>query len=124
MIEENNQNNNEVTNHTSKFSKEEIEKGRTMSIVSYLSILVLIPYFSERNNKYVVFHAKQGMNLFIYEILLYAIDNIVSGFLPAIGFIAYIGLMFLFVLSILSIVYVINGEARELPILEKIKIIR
>lgn len=123
--EDNNQENgNELKNYTSLFTKEEIESGRTMSIISYISVLVLIPYFNKGKNKYVDWHAKQGMNIFIYEALLFCFDKIISPFLPGIGFLGYIGIVFLTILSLISIIYVISGEARELPIIDKIKIIR
>ena len=124
MKESDENNNNELKDYTSNFTKEDIEKGRTMAILCYLSILVLIPYFSKKKNPYVNFHAKQGMNILIYEVMLYAFDNIVSKISPGIGFLAYIGILFLIVLSLLAIINVISGEARELPIIEKIKIIK
>ena len=38
-----------------------------MGIIAYFSLLALIPYFCEKKNKFVVYHAKQGMNLLIFE---------------------------------------------------------
>ena len=48
---------NDVKDQTSEFTKEEIDNGKGMAILSYIGILVLIPYFAEKNNKFVVFHS-------------------------------------------------------------------
>ena len=48
---------------TNEYDKKEIENGKVMAILAYLGILCLIPYFAEKDNKYVRFHAIQGLNL-------------------------------------------------------------
>jgi uncharacterized membrane protein len=116
--------NNDLPNYTSMFTKDQIEKGKVMGIISYISVIALVVYFLEKNNPYVQFHAKQGLNLFIYEAIFYSADAILSGFLPFFGFIAYIGEIALAVLSLFGIVYAINGEARGLPVIDKIAIVK
>ena len=121
----NNQNNNiDFEDHTKEYSQEEIKAGRVMSILAYLSILALIPFFMERKNKYVVFHAKQGMNLFIYEAILYMIDSVTESFMPALSFVAYFFELVFLVYSMVGIIYVVRNSARDLPYLSKIKIIK
>lgn len=118
---------NDVDDHTSEFTKEEIENGKGMAVLSYIGILCLIPYFAEKNNKYVIFHAKEGLNLF----LLSVIAGTVSSFLVLIPLLGLILVIVPFavsimqiVLMVLGIVNVANGQAKELPIINKFKIIK
>lgn len=103
-----------------------------MAIIAYISILSLIPFFVERNNKYVVYHAKQGLNLFIIEVLAYfasVIASFILIFIPILGWLVagllYLGVVaFTITLSIMGIVDVCSGKAKELPIINKLKIIK
>ena len=123
---------------TADYSKEEIENGKLMALLSYIGILALIPYFAEKENKYVRFHAIQGLNLLIINLVVSAASFVVAivatvlFIIPVIGwilgFLLYlvIGLVpvGLFVISILGIVYSLQGNAKELPIVNQIKFIK
>ena len=119
----------DVKDETDSFDKKDIESGKVMAILSYLGILVLIPYFAEKNNKYVAYHAKQGLNLFIIEIIAsfaFSIFSVIFGLIiffivPIIG--AALSLASLG-LTIIGIVNVCNGKAKELPVINKFKIIK
>jgi uncharacterized membrane protein len=99
------------------FSEKEKEDGKVMAILSYISLLSLIPYFTEKENKWVRFHAIQGVNLLIIEAIFMVIGMI--GWV--IGWICNIIVL---VLSIIGIVNVCNGETKELPIVGGIKFIK
>lgn len=133
MREEDNNNNGNQNNqdykidfedHTKEFTQEEIKSGKVMSILAYMSILSLIPFFMEKKNRYVVFNAKQGLNLFIYEAILYMIDSVTASFMPALSFIAYFFELLLIVYSLVGIIYVVSNQARELPFLKRISFIK
>ena len=56
--------------YTNKFTSEEIKRGKLLSIISYFGVLSLIPFLTS-NNKYVLYHSKQGIRLtLIYTVLL------------------------------------------------------
>lgn len=130
-MEQNNQKKNifeDVKDDTELFDKNDIESGKVMAILSYIGILCLIPFFAEKNNKYVIYHAKQGLNLFVLEIIASAA---VSMFSIILFFLFFIGGLIGFAvsglslaLSVIGIVNVCNGKAKELPIVNKIKIIK
>ena len=119
---------NDVKDDSNSFDKKDIEAGKGMGILSYLGFLVLIPYFSEKNNKYVIYHAKQGLNLFIIEVICGIAIGIVGSLLWRLWFIVnLIDTIFgiaAFALSIIGIINVCNGKAKELPVINKIKIIK
>ena len=111
------------------------QQNSVMGILSYLSILCLIPLLTEKNDPYVQYHAKQGTNLFIIEAIVGIAGGILTGilnFIPFIGgFLSGIlgfatGVLSLcfFVLSILGIVNACNGEMKPLPVIEKIQLIK
>ena len=55
---------------TAEYKKEDIEKGKLMAVLSYIGILVVIPYFAEKENKFVRFHAIQGLNLLLINLIV------------------------------------------------------
>lgn len=114
---------NDVKDDSKSFTKKDIEDGRLMSILCYIGFFVLIPYFSDDNNKYVKYHAKQGINLFIWEIIIgiaisffnFAFVSDVLDFVFGLGALA---------LSAIGIINVLNGKAKELPVINKLKIVK
>ena len=119
----------DVKDETDSFDKKDIESGKVMAILSYLGILVLIPYFAEKNNKYVAYHAKQGLNLFIIEIIAsfaFSIFTAIFGLLLffVVGILGAALSLASLALTIIGIVNVCNGKARELPVINKFKIIK
>ena len=58
-----------IKDETSNFDEKDIKDNKVMGVLSYCSFLVLIPYFSNKDSKYVEYHASQGMNLLIVNII-------------------------------------------------------
>jgi len=129
--------------------KSEIESGKGMAVLSYIGILALIPYFAEKKNKYVRFHAVQGINIMLILVGWTIIASIISGVITSaltagcvswwftgstgtcnpglaslISFILWLPSMVIGILCIIGIVNAASGKAKELPILGKIKIIK
>jgi uncharacterized membrane protein len=116
---------------TSEYDKKDIENGKLMSVLAYLGILCLIPYFVEKDNKFVRYHVIQGINLFFYTLIYsvaFGIVSVVLVFIPFLGWmiIMLLGLIsYVFLaLSIWGIVYVFQEKAKELPIINKYKLIQ
>ena len=102
------------------FSAKEKEDGKLMAILSYVGVLSLVPYLAEKDNKWVRYHAIQGVNLFIIEVIFYIIRVI-----PILGWIVgWLGSIVTLVISIIGIINACNGETKELPIVGKIKFIK
>lgn len=128
----------DLKDSSAEYTKEEKDAGKLMAILSYIGILCLIPYFVEKDNKYVRYHAIQGLNLFIISLIISVAAAVVAfvgaflAFIPVLGFIlfAIIGLVCSlvsivpFALSIWGLVLVFQDQAKELPICNKVKIIK
>ena len=107
-----------------------------MAVLSYLGILCLIPTFGAKNSPFARFHANQGISLAILGIGYPIIKAILKSIFYAISY--SLGLtmstilgilggavsLFVFVLSIMGIVYACKGEMKELPLIGKIKILK
>lgn len=133
-IDESTQDNTEV-----QITDNEIENGKAMALLSYL--IPVIPYLKENKNKFVTFHAKQGMNLFsifvIYVIVYSILTNVIKveraiyrGGLTVqmtpwwiTSPLGVVGLLLL-IMDITALTWAWNGEIKELPIIKNIKIFK
>jgi len=57
-------------------SPNKMDENKIMAILSYLSILCLIPLFTKKDNEFVYYHAKQGLVLFGFETFAYKFVSI------------------------------------------------
>ena len=85
----------DLKDSSAEYTKEEKDAGKLMAILSYIGILCLIPYFVEKDNKYVRYHAIQGLNLFIISLIISVAAAVVAfvgaflAFIPVLGFILF-----------------------------------
>lgn len=134
----------DVKDDSKSFDKKEIENGKGMGILSY--ILPFIPYFANKDNKFVKYHAIQGMNLLIVAILYSVLYSILTSVIKVNGScgtwfgydlgnyckvtpwwvtlpLSIIGIC-ISIIAIIGIINVCNGKAKELPIVNKLKIFK
>lgn len=89
----------------------EIERGRLFAVLSYLSILSLIAVAFGRENEYAAFHIKQGLLLFVMEVVAVPL-----GIIPNFGiYILAIIWLALIVLSFIGAFSAWNGKSWRLP---------
>lgn len=111
---------NNTPDTTAEFNPADIEANKILSLFSYLGILFLIPLLAAKDSKYARFHANQGIVLFIFSIAV----NLLR-YIPYIGgILGGIGSLITFVLAIIGIVNAVNGKAKELPVIGKIKLLK
>ncbi len=121
---------NKTADTTSAYDKSDIEKNKVMAILSYIWLLVLIPIFCAKDSPFAKYHANQGLVLAIVE-TAYGIVMTILGFILSpikLGFIVTIlsslgGIVFL-ALTVIGIINVINGRAKEIPIIGGVKILK
>lgn len=117
----------DVKDSSKKFDKKDIENNKAMAALAY--IVAPVPYFVETKSKWVHYHAIQGMNLFIIFIALSLIVSVLNALIlwpfTFIKTILRTALyVFIVIFVIIGIVNVCNGEAKELPLINKFKIIK
>ncbi|MFV0399743.1 MAG: DUF4870 domain-containing protein [Oscillospiraceae bacterium] len=122
---------NNTPDSTANFDPKDIEENKVMALLSYIGFLFLVPMLAKKESPYAQFHAKQGANLFILEIIVsvvFFILGLILGGIPVIGtiisIISWLASLCLGILAILGIVNAVTGKAKELPLIGSIKIIK
>ncbi len=114
---------NSVKDETYLYDENDIKSGKDMGVLCY--IIPLIPYFLNKDNKFVRYHSINGMNLFIIAVFYYLFFKIVSNInISIFQVILSIIWLLLLILSCVGISNVCSGKARGLPIINKIKIFK
>lgn len=88
-------------------NEKDIQENKAVAALSYIWVLFLIPLLTKKKSKYAQFHAKQGLVLFIVEI----VGSLIF-WIPLFGWALLIAL---FVVSIMAIVKTLNGEWWKIP---------
>lgn len=98
----------------SRPNAEDVEENRILAAVGYIGILFLLPLFMKPQSSYCQYHARQGMSLFILEIIYGALCAI-----PIIGWfiIAPVGGFIIFILFIVGLANSMAGKEEPLPVI-------
>ncbi|MBU1092292.1 hypothetical protein KJ836_01285 [Patescibacteria group bacterium] len=99
---------------------------KLFAALSYISVLFIIPWVTKKNNNFVSFHVKQGMALFVAEVVIWFILWLIELFLEGVFSYRAFGLVqFLYRLawlvfgavSILGVYHALTGKEKPLPYL-------
>lgn len=102
-----------------QFQKDDIEKNKLWAGLGY--IFFLIPTLAANDSPYAKYHANQGLIINIAELIVWIVGWIV----PFIGgIIAKIASIAIIILIIIGIINVANGEAKPLPFIGEITILK
>ncbi|MCR4337434.1 MAG: hypothetical protein NUV91_06475 [Candidatus Omnitrophica bacterium] len=90
-------------------SDNKILEGKAFAILSYLSILCIIPLILKKDNPFVLFHSKQGLVIFVAEVGVFIL-HIVFGV-----WLLKLGMFLLLSLSFVGMIAVLQGQHLEFP---------
>src|SRR3989337_871590 len=91
----------------------DVAENKAMAAIGYLGILFLIPLLAKKDSPYAQFHAKQGMVLFIFEIICGVVYVV-----PVVGWVlGSIGYLLGFILFIMGLINALGGKTQPLPII-------
>lgn len=111
--------------NTDGFDSQDIQNNRVMAVLAYIGWLILIPLFARRNSPFVRFHCNQGLVLAIAWLAIVILRSIIVNTLDLqIGFIFSLLSLAVVVFSIIGIVNAIQGQAKELPLIGSIRILK
>src|SRR5277367_5776977 len=82
-----------------------------MGILAYIGILIVIPFLMDKEDPFVKFHIKQGLILFIVEVIVWVI--LYTGFLAMLWPLIQLINLALLILAILGIVNVVQNKQQE-----------
>lgn len=104
------------TNTPNSSEASTIEEGKTMAIVSYMTIFGLIIAFiinNEKKNSFTAFHIRQSLGLGLFGIAL----SILS-YVPFVGWlISMLGSLLIIALWVIALISAVNGERKPVPVL-------
>lgn len=86
-------------------TEKEIKDGKIWAVMGYLGILCLFPLLLKKDNRFALFHAKQGLVLFIFAIA--------TGWIPVLGWFFVAPL--LFIAEIIGIIQALRGKCWKIP---------
>jgi len=97
-----------MTNKTTTNLKDpDIEANKTLAALSYAWILCLVPLLGRRDSKFAQFHAKQGLVLFVIEII--------AGLIFWVPLFGQLLMLALAVVAVMGIIKALNGEWWKIP---------
>ena len=96
-----------------KQNEKTIVEGKVFAILSYLSILCIIPLVIKKDNEFVLSHSKQGLVLFIGQVMVFVASILFQWLIKPAFFV--IG-----ILSVWGIIEVLQGRYVKLPVVYKI----
>ena len=122
---------NNTADTTADYTAEDIEQNKVMALLAYLGLLFLVPMFAAPNSKYARYHANQGLVLSLAAVAFGIVYVILVFLLLAISWrltflTSILGLLWIAypVLAVIGIINALNGKAKELPFIGKIKILK
>ncbi len=91
-----------------------IEEGKTMAIISYITLIGIIVAFvmnNDKKNPFAAFHIRQNVGILMLAVVI----NLIARFVP----VPFIGLLGLFplVLWVIGLIGAIQGEEKKVPLL-------
>lgn len=94
--------------------EDDVLEGKVIAILSYLSILCIIPLIFKKNNTFVLIHSKQGLVLFVAEVAVFIL-HIVLG-----NWFLKLGMFILLSLSFFGLLAVIRGQHIRIPVISTV----
>lgn len=105
---------------TPQVDPEDVDKNRVFAILAY--IIFFIPLLAARESRFAMYHANQGLILFLAALAL----NIVGTIVPVIGWFIILPLGNLAVLAcvVLGIINAAQGQLKQLPLIGRFQLIK
>ncbi|TSD02230.1 MAG: hypothetical protein Athens071425_77 [Parcubacteria group bacterium Athens0714_25] len=91
-----------------KAESKDVQENKMIALLSYISILFLIPLLAKKDSVFCQFHAKQGLVLFLGELVGWLLYPFLG-----LGFLVHLAVL---VLAIMGIINVLGGEMKKLPL--------
>jgi len=82
-----------------------------MAVLAYVGPLVIIPYLTTKDDSFVYFHIKQGLVLFVGELILWVLMGMFWFLFPLWQVINFAILIF----AIIGIMNALSGKEKQLP---------
>lgn len=96
--------------------EQQIKEAKVLAAVSYWGFLCILPLVLMKNNKFAVYHGKQGLALFIF-----LVAGFIAGILPVLGPTIYRLVLFIYLVLLLwGTIAALAGKKAFIPFVSKI----
>lgn len=98
------------------------DQDRILAALAYVGFLWLVPLLAAKDSKFAMYHANQGLVLFVAGIVL----GFISGIIPIIGWFIMAPLVSLavLILAIMGIINAVSGKMTPLPVIGSFEILK
>jgi len=101
---------------SSSHNNPEVQEGKFFALIAYISFLCIFSLVLKKENKFAVFHGKQGLVLFIFEVATFILSII-----PILGaFLVTLGIVVFGLVSLWQILQVLMENYSRIPIVSDI----
>jgi uncharacterized membrane protein len=95
---------------------QEVKEGKIFAMVAYWFFLCILPLILKKENKFAVFHGKQGLVLFIF-----LVAGFIFSIIPLLGWMVYRFVLFIYLLLCLwGTIQALMGNYSRIPIVADI----
>lgn len=99
-----------------KGNAKDTQEGKFFAVISYISFLCIVALVLKKDNKFALYHAKQGLVLFIIEVACFVLIIV-----PVLGWILRIfGSVILTLVSLWCILQALMGNYNRVPVVSEI----
>ena len=103
----------EETKDKKQINFEKFKKTNLLALICYLGFFCLVPILIKEKDEFVKFHTKQGLALFVVEM----VTCMVFGIVPIFWLFGGLLMLFWLVLNVIGITNVLNEEKKKLPVI-------
>lgn len=103
-----------VRKNSNSCGDSQILEGKSFAILSYLSILCIIPLILKKDNVFVLEHTKQGLVIFLGQVAVMIISILLG------PWVFRLGMFVLWVFAFIGIVAVVQGRTIKFPVISGI----
>ena len=99
-----------------KQNDQEINEGRFFAVISYIGFLCVVALVLKKENKFGLFHAKQGLIIFVLEVAAFVLSVI-----PLLGWvIGVFGYALFLLVSLWGMLKAFLGQYYRIPVVSRI----
>lgn len=106
-----------MTRRSQQFNPQEdphILEGKSFAVLSYLSILCIIPLILKKDNPFVLAHSKQGLVIFIGQVAVMIVSILLG------SWVFRLGMFVSWVFAFIGILAVLQGRLIRFPLISPI----
>jgi len=102
--------------HEHHYLEKEIQEGKFFAVISYISFLCVIALILKKHNRFALYHAKQGLVIFVFEVVAFILSII-----PLLGWLIRIaGFLIFSIASLWGILRAFSGNDARIPVVTNI----